>query len=86
MAKKDIVYVEHPITAEQKKGYTDKGLKIIDARFAPEGAKVVKREIKEDGPNEGTVPWLKMKLDEKEVEYADDALKVDLEKLLNDSE
>lgn len=38
--KDDVVYVVHPITAEQKRSYRKQGLKIIDAKFAPKGAKV----------------------------------------------
>lgn len=41
MAKqKEIVYVVHPISYEQKLSFVNKGLKIIDARFAPKGAAV----------------------------------------------
>ncbi|WP_353338576.1 hypothetical protein [Pelagimonas sp. KU-00592-HH] len=36
-----IAYVKHPITTAQKKEICAKGLRIIDARFAPEGADII---------------------------------------------
>ncbi|WP_299945344.1 hypothetical protein [uncultured Ruegeria sp.] len=36
-----LAYVKHPITTEQKKALRGDGFKIIDARFAPEGAEII---------------------------------------------
>lgn len=33
----DIVYLEHPVTPEEKAKYRKQGKKIIDIAFAPEG-------------------------------------------------
>ena len=35
-----IAYVKHPISAEAKAEIRAKGLRIIDARFAPDGAEI----------------------------------------------
>jgi hypothetical protein len=35
------VYVKHPVSPELKKKLRDQGLKIVDARFAPEDAKII---------------------------------------------
>lgn len=35
----EIVYEPHPVSAERKAELRAKGLKIVDARFAPEGLK-----------------------------------------------
>jgi len=45
MSKK-IKYVEHPVTPEHKKELRDKGFKIVDARFAPEGTEIEKSRVK----------------------------------------
>jgi len=46
--KKDdnTIYVVHPVSAEDKAKYKADGKRIIDAKFAPKGAKVV--GVKED--------------------------------------
>lgn len=36
MEKGKVIYIEHPVTPEQKKELRAQGYKIIDARFAPE--------------------------------------------------
>lgn len=36
----EVKYVAMPITVEQKKEYHRQGFRVIDARFAPEGAEV----------------------------------------------
>jgi hypothetical protein len=38
----EIKYVTMPITIEQKKEYNRQGFRVIDAQFAPEGAKTEK--------------------------------------------
>lgn len=38
----DIVYVIHPVTPKQKAAFNAKNLRIVDARFAPDGAEVLK--------------------------------------------
>ncbi|MEO1108268.1 MAG: hypothetical protein AAFX90_10130 [Pseudomonadota bacterium] len=37
----EVAYVKHPVTKEQKAALRAEGLKIIDARFAPEGAEII---------------------------------------------
>ena len=39
-----IVYEPHPVSPERKKELRDQGLKIVDARFAPEPEPVVEKE------------------------------------------
>lgn len=36
----NIVYVTHPCPPERKKEFRSKGLVILDAQFAPKGAKI----------------------------------------------
>lgn len=36
----EIKYVKMPISAEEKKEYHAQGFRVVDARFAPEGAEV----------------------------------------------
>lgn len=45
----DIVYVTHPCTPERKAEFRKQGKKIIDAQFAPEGAKIEKGDPKAKG-------------------------------------
>ena len=33
----EIIYVEMPISIEQKKEYNQRGYRVVDAKFAPEG-------------------------------------------------
>ena len=33
----EIIYVEMPISIEQKKAYNQQGYRVVDAQFAPEG-------------------------------------------------
>ena len=33
----EIIYVEMPISIEQKKEYNQQGYRVVDAQFAPEG-------------------------------------------------
>lgn len=49
----EIVYEPHPVSAERKAELRAKGLKIVDARFAPEGEKV---EHVEEKPRRGRPP------------------------------
>jgi hypothetical protein len=39
-----IAYEPHPVSPERKKELRDQGLKIVDARFAPEPAPVAEKE------------------------------------------
>ena len=48
LEKDEVVYVVHPISYEQKRSYRKQGLKIVDARFAPKGAKVENPNAKPD--------------------------------------
>lgn len=41
MMSKKKAYVVHPITAEQKAELVGKGMKIVDAKFAPKGADII---------------------------------------------
>jgi len=44
MQQKDLretVFVRHPVTPEQKRKFVLAGARIVDARFAPEGAEIV---------------------------------------------
>lgn len=36
-----IAYVVHPVSAKMKQSLRENGMKIVDARFAPEGAKII---------------------------------------------
>lgn len=49
----EIVYEPHPVSAERKSELRAKGLKIVDARFAPESAKA---EPVEEKPRRGRPP------------------------------
>lgn len=44
----EIKYVPMPITIEQKREYNRRGFRVVDARFAPEGAGV--ESTKEETP------------------------------------
>lgn len=44
----EIKYVPMPITVEQKREYNRRGFRVVDARFAPEGAVV--ESTKEETP------------------------------------
>ena len=47
-----IAYVKHPISAEAKAEIRAKGLRIIDARFAPDGAEIYGDEpVKKPAPS-----------------------------------
>jgi len=47
-----IAYVVHPVSAKLKQSLRENGMKIIDARFAPEDAKVINPH-KKRGKDEG---------------------------------
>lgn len=42
MTEKKIKYLEHPVTAEEKKKWIEKGFKIVDKAFEPVSVKHVK--------------------------------------------
>lgn len=79
-----IAYVEHPVTTDEKARYRKKFDKVIDIRFAPEKlGEGDQKFIKNTEPKEGTVDWLKSKLDDAKIEYDESAKKADLEKLFD---
>lgn len=46
----EIKYVKMPISVEEKKEYHAQGFRVVDARFAPEGAEVEGAEVEGDKP------------------------------------
>ena len=71
-----IKYLEHPVTASEKKKWIKAGFKIIDARFAPA------KDASGMDPSKMKVGELKDALDVREIEYTDDDKKADLAAML----
>lgn len=93
-----IVYEQHPVSAERKAELRQKGYKIIDARFAPDGyehpepvkeAKGSKagKSAAEKKAAEEAEPKTKLQagLTEKGVQFGADASLEDLQKLLDEA-
>lgn len=91
-----VVYEQHPVSAERKAELRQKGYKIIDAKFAPEGyehpepikaAKGGKGANSAAGKKAAEEAELKAKLqsalNEKGVQFSPDASAEDLQKLLD---
>ena len=69
------------IKCEKCKGNPD-GFVEVNADAMPEGAELfVEGEEGQSGPNEGTVDWIKLQLDEKQVSYDGVTKKADLQEL-----
>jgi len=43
-----IAYVVHPVSAKMKQSLRENGMKIVDARFAPEDAKIINPHLKRE--------------------------------------
>ena len=58
MSKKEVpvAYVKHPITPEQKNALRAEGVRIVDAKFAPEGAEIVDLGGGDDADDEPKIP------------------------------
>ena len=54
--KHPIAYVKHPVSAETKAEIRAKGLRIIDAKFAPKGAPIYGKETLEETQAEEVKP------------------------------
>ncbi|MEA5673222.1 hypothetical protein VA602_18025 [Pseudomonas sp. MH2] len=82
-----VIYEKHPISPERKAELRQKGYKIIDARFAPDGYEhpepTKEEKSKAGGPLK--VDEIRAALDAKGVAYGDKAAKPELQKLLDES-
>ncbi|MFJ3486580.1 hypothetical protein ACIPL1_24725 [Pseudomonas sp. NPDC090202] len=89
MSEQKIAYEKHPVTPERKKELRDKGYKIIDAQFAPEGYEHPE-PAKGKGagkPSHGLrIDDIKAKLAEKGISFNPDAERGELAKLLDEAE
>ncbi len=45
MQKFEVVYLEHPVSQEEKRRLNKEGKRIVDIRFAPDDVKKSKREV-----------------------------------------
>lgn len=81
-----IAYVVHPVTSDQKKELRQKGFKILDARFAPEGEDTIDLNPKASKSAGGAmkVDELKSALVEAGVEIPEGAKKGDLQALYDE--
>ncbi|MFV0891289.1 hypothetical protein [Pseudomonas kurunegalensis] len=86
-----VVYEQHPVSAERKAELRQKGYKIIDAKFAPEGyehpepskeAKVSKADAKKAAAEAKQKAELQDALKAKGIEFSSDASLEDLLKLI----
>ena len=84
-----VVYEKHPVTAERKAELRQKGYKIIDAQFAPEGYEHPEpiRKGGGDRPSKGlNVDQIKAALTEKGIEFDPSANKPVLAELLDEAD
>jgi hypothetical protein len=92
-----VVYEKHPVTAERKSELRQKGYKIIDARFAPEGyehpeplkeakgSRAGKSATEKKATEEAELKAkLQAALTEKGVQFGPDASLEDLQKMLGE--
>ncbi|MCB2255785.1 hypothetical protein KTQ74_28065 [Pseudomonas chlororaphis] len=93
-----VVYEKHPVTSERKAELRQKGYKIIDARFAPDGyehpdplrepkgSKTGKSAAEKKAAEEAELKAkLQAALSEKGVQFSPDASAEDLQKLLDEA-
>ncbi|MDG9885414.1 hypothetical protein N7650_21480 [Pseudomonas sp. GD04058] len=93
-----IVYEQHPVSAERKAELRQKGYKIIDARFAPDGyehpeplkeakgSKTGKSAAEKKAAEEAELKAkLQAALNEKGVQFSPEASAEDLQKLLDEA-
>lgn len=83
-----VVYEKHPVTAERKAELRQKGYKIIDAQFAPEGYEHPDPiKARNDKPSKGLkVDEIKAKLTEKGIQFDAGAERPALAELLDKAE
>lgn len=82
-----VIYEKHPVSPERKAELRQKGYKIIDARFAPDGYEHPE-PAKDEKPKAGgplKVDEIRAALDAKGVAYGEKATKPELQKLLDDA-
>ena len=80
-----VIYEKHPVTAERKAELRQKGYKIIDAQFAPEGYEHPEPiKVRSDKPSKGLkVDEIKAKLTEKGIQFDAGAERPALAELLD---
>lgn len=88
MGKREIIYEQHPVSAERKKELNGRGYQIIDARYAPEGyVHPDAEQVPEVKRSEGlTVEQLKKALTAAGVEFKASADKQELADLLDSAD
>ena len=85
---KEVVYEQHPVSAERKEYLVRKGYKIIDAQFAPEGYEHPEPiKVRSEKPSKGLkVDEIKAKLTEKGIQFDEKAERPALAELLDKDE
>lgn len=88
MQEQKIAYESHPCSPERKQELRDKGYKIIDAQFAPEGYEHPEPiKVRSEKPSKGLkVDEIKAKLTEKGIQFDEKAERPALAELLDKDE
>lgn len=81
--EKPIHYEPHPVSQERKAELIAKGVRIVDAAYAPKADKGPAEIGEADGAHKATVPELRAALAAKGIDVPDGAKKADLQALLD---